>query len=280
MSLHFTPRALSESIVGTLHNVYYYTSRWGISVRHFTGQSWRYWEDLPARLRDAKDSPEALDAIISELEKLTSIAPERHARRQALIKEDGFRKKEVVLNEQLLVILGALSDELVPLMLRRLTSESVLPQRAGLVDRHLGTGEQLIEPDFLIMGERQLLMGELKTKADRRSRDTKYDANQLCNYLSLAVKCLDEGREDLPNRFSHLIILPSVELRWFTRGQQWITSLQAGADRHMEFDIETTHMLAQRRKTQRYVTHANRLGELLASIPVYCRSYFDIAKAL
>ncbi len=39
---------------------------------------------------------------------------------------------------------------------RRLTFEGSLPEEGKLVERRIPTGEQLIEPDFLILGGRQL----------------------------------------------------------------------------------------------------------------------------
>jgi hypothetical protein len=276
----FRQRKIADGFTATLHNIYYYTGRWGLSVRSFTGEHWKYWEALPGKLREAQASPQALAMIIHELEGLALKSEERRIRRESLVRDGGFCKKEVVINEQVLAILAALPHPLLSAAFRSLTFQGALPEEGKLVERELPTGEQLIEPDFLILGGRQLLMGELKVKADSRTGDTKYDANQLYNYLSLAVKCLSEDRNDMPNRFSHIILVPSVEPRWFVRGQLWITDLQAGPDRHMQFNIETTHQLAQKSKSQQYITDVLRLGEVITDIPVYCRSYFDLADAL
>lgn len=276
----FRQRKIADCVTATLHNVYYYTGRWGLSVRCFTGEDWKYWETLPRRLRDVQTSPPALAKILDELQKLASKSKERRNRRESLVRRGGFSKKEVVINEQMLAILAALPHPLLSAAFRCLTFEGALPDEGRLVERELPTGEQLVEPDFLILGGRQLLMGELKVKADSSPKDTKYSANQLHNYLSLAVKCLSEGGSGLPNRFSHIILLPSVDLRWFDRGRFWITDLQYGPDRRMQLDIKMTHELAQKSKPQKYVKDALRLGRLLDDIPVFCRSYFDLADAL
>ena len=276
----FEHRKIADGFIAILHNVYYYTARWGLSVKHFTGADWKYWEALPGKLREAQASPQGLEMIIHELEGLAANSEERRIRRKSLVKDRGFRKKEVVINEQILAILAALPHPLLSGLFQCLTFKGVLPEEANLVERKLPTGEQLIEPDFLILGGRHLLMSELKVKADSSGRDTRYDANQLHNYFSLAVKCLSQGGNDLPNRFSHIILVPSVDLRWFVRGQQWITDLQVGADRHMQFNIEMTHHLAQEAKRQHYITDSARLGELIKTVPVFCRSYSDLADAL
>jgi hypothetical protein len=48
----------------------------------------------------------------------------------------------------------------------------------------------------------------------------------------------------------------------------------------MQFNIELTHHLAQKSKLQQYVANSVRVGEVMKDIPVYCRSYFDLADDL
>jgi hypothetical protein len=266
VDLHFKPRGISDSLISTLRNVYYYTGRWGLSVKNFTGEHWEYWEELPARLRIAKDSPKMMKQIIEELEGLKKESEKRKAKRRRLVKTNGFQKKEVVINEQLLAILAALPKKMLSDVFRKLTAQTALPEKAELLDMHLGTGEQLIEPDFLLGGDRQLIMGELKVNARQGNNETKYPAYQLFNYLSLATKCLSSRHENLPDRFAHMIILPRVDLKWFDEGSKWITDLEAGSDHHMEFDIEATYSLAEGRRKQRYVTDKNKLRILLSSV--------------
>ncbi len=123
-------------------------------------------------------------------------------------------------------------------------------------------------------------MGELKVKADRSPRDTQYDANQLYNYLSLAMKCYAQDDANLPNSFSHVILLPNVDFRWFVKGEQWIKQLQVGVDRHMQFDIQETDRFAKKKKkNQMYIKKSKELDECLVKIPIYCRSYYDLVNS-
>jgi hypothetical protein len=279
MRLQFTNRGMRDGIIAVLHNIYYYTGRWGLSVASFTGARTEYWQELPQRLRAVQNQPEQLEALIAELEALAKGASDRTAKRQALVKQDGFQQKEVVVNEQLLMVLAAFPAHLLAEGLRRLTGHELIPTPARLVDRHLGSGEQLIEPDFLVMADHHLLMGEMKIKAAGEISDTKYDPNQLCNYLSLAIKCRTEQSEGLPRQFSHLVLLPSIDHRWFVRGQEWVLELQTGPDRQMKIDAAACFALAENKKKQRYVTSAAALSSLLADIPVYCRTFKELAQA-
>lgn len=280
MGLHFTDRRITDGVLNLLQNIYFYTGRWGFSVASFTGENEEYWEALPRRLRSALGNPRRLESIIAELEGLAEKAEERRMKHQILITKDGFQRKEVVVNEQLLSVLSALPHDLLGRCLRSLTSDEVLPAPARLVERHLGTKEQLIEPDFLVMADRHLLMGELKIKASSETSDTKYDANQLCNYLSLAVKSRQENTAELPQYFSHLVLLPTIEHRWFVRGREWVLELQTGPNRRMRIDPEACFTLAHGDKKQRYVTNGAHLASLLNDIPVFCRTYRDLADAL
>jgi hypothetical protein len=275
MDLHFKPRVIGDSLISTLRNLYYYTGRWDLSVKNFTGKNKEYWEELPDRIDKAKGSPQSMKMIIKELKTLAEGSKARQEKRVKLINTEGFQKKEVVINEQLLAILAALPQEMLSGIFRNLISESALPEVAGLVDVKLGSGEQLIEPDFLVRGDNRLIMGELKVNAKQGTGGTKYDAKQLFNYLSLAIKCLSSRNVSLTDSFSHLIILPQVDFEWFVQGSDWIKNLQAGPDRHMEFHIETAFSLADKKKKQKYVTDENKLRQLLSDIPIYCRSYYD-----
>ena len=126
MDLHFKPRVIGDSLISTLRNLYYYTGRWGMSVKNLTGEHWKYWEGLPKRLRNAQGSPEIMESIIKELELLASGSQERQKKHSALIKTDGFQKKEVVINGQLLAVLAALPQEILSSIFRNLTAESTL----------------------------------------------------------------------------------------------------------------------------------------------------------
>ena len=130
------------------------------------------------------------------------------------------------------------------------------------------------------MAADHLLMGEIKTKAAPGNSDTTYDANQLCNYLSLVVKSRQEPGEGLPAQFSHVLLLPSIDYRWLARGQVWVPHLQLGADKRMKIDPDACFALARQDKAQRYVTSAAILADLLGEVPVYCRTFDELADAL
>ena len=279
MSLHFSDRKMGDAIIAVLKNVYYYTGRWRLSVASFTGKNTDYWKCLPQMLRQVLNQPKHLEKIIIELEELANNDSKRKEKHQALVKENGFQNMEVVVNEQLLTILSALPYDLLAKCLRILMSQVDLPAQARLVERHMGSGEQLIEPDFLVMAEQHLIMGELKVKGASKTSDTRYDANQLHNYLSLVVKCRAVQNESLPNKFTHLILLPSVEHRWFVRGDEWVTELQTSTDRRMKINPATCFAIANKDKKQRYVKSATTLSALLDEVPVYCRTFGDLAEA-
>jgi hypothetical protein len=139
IGITFRPRKIADGFTATLHNVYYYTSRWGLSVRSFTGEHWKYFEALPRKLREAQASPQPLAMIIRELEGLALKSEDRRIRRETLVKDRGFCKKEVVINEQILAILAALPHPLLSAVFRCLTFEGALPEEGKLVERELPT---------------------------------------------------------------------------------------------------------------------------------------------
>lgn len=104
----FRKRKIADGFTAILHNVYYYTGRWGLSVRSFTGEHWKYWENLPRRFSDVQTSSKEFAMILDELQELASKSEERRICREGLVKDGGFSKKEVVINEQILAILAAL----------------------------------------------------------------------------------------------------------------------------------------------------------------------------
>jgi hypothetical protein len=279
MGLNFKNREMGFAIISLLKNVYYYTGRWRLSVASFTGKNKDYWEKLPSLLRAAKGNPHRIDKIINELQKLANEAELREEKRRALVRQNLFQDMEVVMNEQLLIILSALPHDLLAKCFGELLTEKVFPGPARLVERDLGTKEQLIEPDILIMANRHLLMVELKVKGVSSKADTKYDANQLCNYFSLAVKCEKENDGSLPNNYSHLILVPSIDYRWFIKGEKWITELQTGADKHIAIDPQKCFEIANKDKRQKYITNVDELNELLKRVPIYCRTFNDLAEA-
>ncbi|MEA1926910.1 MAG: hypothetical protein U9N73_01795 [Candidatus Auribacterota bacterium] len=85
MKITFTDWKISQAPITVLQHLYYYTHQYGISVRQFTGQHWRYWEELPELLREAQDNPENLDKLIRELGKLSAGSKDRILKRRSQI---------------------------------------------------------------------------------------------------------------------------------------------------------------------------------------------------
>jgi hypothetical protein len=276
MAISFSSRGIKDSIISILHNIYYYTVRWDLSVASFTGANKEYWQQLPQRIRHVQQDPEKIEVIIQELENLAKKDSERMERRQALIKNNAFQKKEVVINEQLLAILSAIPGSMLSEFFCRLTGDSVLSSPAKFVERQLGSGEQLIEPDFLVMAGSNLMMGEMKVFSKEKTIQTKYDANQLFNYFSLVVKCKMEKTYSMPQNFSHLILLPTIDYRWFIRGKEWIIDLQSGNDKRLVVNAEQCFNNAEKKKKQNYIKSYQDLEMILSKTPIYVRSYKDL----
>ena len=76
MGLSFSDRNLTDGVIEVLHNVYYYTANWKLSVASFTGQNTKYWQELPSKLRAGQRRPKELEDLIRELETLAAGAPE------------------------------------------------------------------------------------------------------------------------------------------------------------------------------------------------------------
>jgi hypothetical protein len=85
VQIRFTERPIYQAPLEVLGHLYYYTTQYGLSVRQFTGQHWKYWEKLPKHLRQVQSDPAALDAIIAELEELAAGSEDRRKTRQAQI---------------------------------------------------------------------------------------------------------------------------------------------------------------------------------------------------
>ena len=50
-------RPIHRAPLAVLDHLYYYTVQYGLSVRQFTGQHWRYWEHVPSGLRETQNNP-------------------------------------------------------------------------------------------------------------------------------------------------------------------------------------------------------------------------------
>jgi len=209
MEINFEPRAIYQAPIAVLRHLYYYTTQYGLSVKQFTGAHWRYWEELPERLIKARGDTKKLNSIILELKKLASGSEERLKKRRAQIKEGKWAEKEIVLDAQLLSVLGALPGELLSLGLKHLMGDPKIPRSLQIVDLIIkgeqGEDTDFVEPDLLLLGENYLLMVEVKTRGGADSSRS-YPAHQLLNYLRLVLECENSFDALLPSEFTHLIL--------------------------------------------------------------------------
>lgn len=276
MRISFRRRPIYQAPVAVLHHLYYYTKQYGLSVRQFTGEHWRYWEELPARLRGVEGNPAALDAVITELEELAAGSEKRLRRRRAQI-EGKWDEKEVVINAQLLSVLGALPDGMLASGFGRAMGIEDLPRNLAIVDLvvEAGAGEDadFVEPDLLLLGDRHLLMVEVKTRGGAAS-SRKYPPGQLLNYLQLAARCLDQRDDVSPDRFSHLILVPSVDPQWIESHGQWVADT---CDERGRVRLDPSACVSLTRPKQSY--DYGQLMKLVDDIPIYYRSWEQLAGA-
>lgn len=276
MEINFKERPISQAPLAVLKNLYYYTTQYGLSVKQFTGAHWRYWEQLPGRLRNAQDKPKNLESIIREIEKLAKGSEERIQKRREQIKGGKWAEKEIILNAQLLSVLAAMPEGLLALGFKTAIKSKNLPPLLKIVDLIIqgekGEDIDFVEPDLLLLGDRHLLMVEVKTRGgEQSSRD--YPPNQLLNYLHLVAKCRDSGNNFLPDHFTHLILVPSDELCWLENYSKWV--LDARDDRgRLKIDPDACIRLSKKKKSYDY----EFLRKLIEEIPIYYRSWEELSK--
>jgi len=277
MQITFKKHPISEAPLAVLQHLYYYTTQYGLSVRQFTGKHWRYWEELPNRLRKAQGHGRELNSIIGELDRLAKNSEDRLKRRQAQIKEGKWEEKEIVLNAQLLSVLAALPEKALALGFKKATGSENLPSQLHIVDLVVkgkrGEDTDFLEPDLLLLGDRHLLMVEIKTRGgEKSSRD--YPPHQLLNYLQLVARCRDAHSESLPNKFTHLILVPSPDSKWLENHSKWVIETRDAAGR-MRVDPDACIRLSKKKGSYDY----NRLGALEREIPIYYRSWQELYEA-
>jgi hypothetical protein len=273
----FNERPIHRAPLAVLEHLYYYTAQYGLSVRQFTGRHWRYWENLPKSLRDVQNDPEGLESVIVELEQLAADSEIRLERRRAQIREGKWEEKEIVLNAQLLSVLAALPAQLLALGFRILVREESLPQSLRIVDLHMegdaGEHVDFLEPDLLLLGDRCLLMVEIKTRGGVRSSRS-YPPHQLLNYLQLVAECREAQDAALPAHFVHLILVPSVEPRWLEGHSDWVREIHDAQGR-LNVDPDACIRLSKRKASYDY----EQLRELATEIPIYCQSWDQLCEA-
>jgi hypothetical protein len=269
IQITFADRPIYHAPLAVLGHLYYYTVQYGLSVRQFTGAHWKYWEKLPKQLRKAQSDPEALEAVIAELEDLAAGSEERRTKRQAQIKGK-WAEKEIVLNAQLQSVLAAMPGELLALGFRNVTGSQDLDKEYRIVELQMqgpeGEWVDFLEPDLLLLGEDQLLMVEVKTAG--KSSSHKYPPNQLLNYLHLVAKCREAGEPNLPDQFAHLILVPSTESKWLINHTKWVLNTCDEQGR-LRVDTDACIRLSKSKEDYDY----EYLGELMHEIPIYYRSW-------
>ena len=200
-------------------------------------------------------------------------------RRRRQVKSGGFQQTEAALNEQLLALLSALPSLLLAKCFVRLIGDDVLPEPARFVKRHLGNGEQIVEPDFLVRSNHYLLMGEMKVKGTSKKSDT-YDANQLFNLPQPCGKGASREQRIPTQALLASHSLPTIDEQWFSQAGKWIIDLENGRDKRLRIDPQKCMQLVNKTKPHRYMTNVGTLSSVLGETPIYCRTYDDLPKAL
>ena len=276
VQIEFKERPIHRAPLAVLEHLYYYTVQYGLSVRQFTGQHWQYWEDLPKRLREAQDNPAELDAIIAELESLAAGSEARRERRRAEI-SGRWAQKETVLNAQLLSVLAAMPADLLALGFSNAIGAPEFPRFLKIVDLEMqgehGEHVDFVEPDLLLLGDDYLVMVEIKTRgSSRSSRD--YPPHQLLNYLHLVAKCRESDAAFLPNRFIHLILVPSMDPKWLETQSKWVLETEDEQGR-LRVDADACIALSKKKSSYDYQV----LGQLASGVPIYYRSWEQLHAA-
>lgn len=183
------------------------------------------------------------------------------------------------MNAQLLSVLGALPEELLAVGFKKVTRSKNLPPKLQIKDLIIekdkkGEYTDFVEPDLLLLGDRHLLMVEVKTRGGEQSSRS-YPPSQLLNYLHLVAKCNESDRDGLPNEFTHLILVPSTEPRWLENYSKWVLDISDNRGR-LRIDPEACIRLSKRKKSYDYEV----LRKLIETVPIYCRSWEGLSKGL
>jgi hypothetical protein len=276
MQIRFEERPIFQASLSVLEHLYYRTIQYGLSVRDFTGEHQDYWERLPSRLRKAQNDPVQLDSIITELGRLAAGSEARLQKRRAQ-KEEKWAEKEIVLNAQLMAVLAALPEGLLGMGFRKATGSEALSLRPKIVDlvipKEEGEDANFIEPDLLLLGDNHLLMIEVKTRGGEGSSRS-YPAHQLLNYLQLVAKCQDSDGASLPNQFSHLILVPSEDLKWLEKHSEWVVK-SSNDPRRLVVDTDACMRLGKPKAS----FDCERLKGLAREVPIYYRSWQQLYEA-
>ncbi|MFA5145839.1 MAG: hypothetical protein WC515_00445 [Candidatus Omnitrophota bacterium] len=280
MKISFDNHRISAGPLNILQHIYYAPNHYGLSVRQTTGMHQDYWsKELPKLLKNAKDRSDLLNRLIKELEHLGARAEERRARQREQIHGGKWAEKEIVLNAELLAVLSALPDTLLGSFFTRLTGARDFPKRCRVVDLKLkkerdGEDTDFVEPDLLILGEDTLLMIEIKSRGGKTSSRS-YPPLQLLNYMRLIIECRKTEDDKLPSRFGHLILMPSLDLKWLEQHEKWVMGIDKDNERKLRVNANASLVFGDT-----YVKkHRGEFYNTLKSTPIYYRSWDELADA-
>ena len=278
MEIKFDDSDISNCPIKVLRHLYYYRAQYGISVKQITGQHQDYWRELPIRLRKAQDNQKLLSSIIEELEDIAKGSEGRLSKIRSQV--DGkWAEKEIVINAQLLSLLGALPENLLAMTFRTLVKRNDIPQKYRIVDIQIkgvkGEDKDFVEPDLLLLGDNHLAMVEIKTRGGENSSRS-YPPRQLLNYIRLVSECQNSGDKKLPNCFLHLILAPTADLQWLENNEEWVTSYNENTGL-LSIDYDTCIKLGKKRS---WNISYERISQLLKDTPIYYCSWEQLVEAL
>ena len=275
IQISFRERPIHRAPLEVLQHLYYYTTQYGLSVAQFTGAHQSYWEKLPHELRKALDNPKALNLIIRKLVKFAKGAEERLTKRREE-KDRKWAQKEIVINAQLKSVFAAYPYELLSFGFKKLIGEDKIPDSIRIVDLFLkkedgGEASSFVEPDVLLIGDNYLLMVEIKTRGGT-ARGRNYPPNQILNYFRLIAECQDSNDKTLPKYFSHLILVPSNDIKWLEKYSDWVINIR---DHRGRFVVNPDGCIKAGGGKSSY--NHERVKPLLMEFPIYYRSWEELA---
>lgn len=286
MKIIFTEWKIHQAPISVLHHLYYYTAQYGISVRQFTGRHWKYWEKLPGRLKEVQDTPKKLGKLILELEEISSGSQERLRKRRTQIPQKGvdgkiepgkWEEKEIIINAQLLSVLAALPRRLISSGFKKTLESKQLPNSLRIVDLEIygdkGEDTDFVEPDLLLLGNKHLLMVEIKTRGNVSS-SRKYPPRQLLNYSRLAYECQKSNDDSLPDKFSHLILVPSDDPKWLEDNSKWVIDSHSN-DGKLKVNLNACIKYGRHNSTRNYKS----LKPIIENMPIYYRSWDHLSNS-
>lgn len=274
LEITFKDRPIYRAPLEVLQHLYYYTTQYGLSVAQFTGAHQNFWENLPKELRKAQISEKDLEAMIEKLEGYSEGSHQRLVKRREQ-KDKRWAEKEIVINAQLISVLAAFPDELLSLGFKEVTGEQKIPDSMKLVDLVLKKEDGndafvFVEPDILLLGGDHLLMVEIKTRGWSKS-SRNYPPSQLLNYFRLIAECQDSSNDNLPKKFSHLILVPSLDSKWLEKNSDWVVTTRDDRGR-LVVDPEGCIKSGSGKSSYDH----ERVRSLLSEFPIYYRSWEEL----